>query len=227
MASLAPPRAAAVPRLPQSWLWRLQSLLSSYLPLLLMAFLASGTWWLVKNTPSSDEAREAAPPRHEPDYRMQDFELQRIGADGRLRVRIEGKEMRHYPDTDTLEIDGIRLRAFGPDGSLTLATGLRALSNADASDVQLLGDVQVQRFEVDAQGQPMSQPKLVIRGDFLQALVNQELLRSHLPVVLSYAGGEVHAQSFEYEHLRGLLKFSGRTTGRFDMPASKKKASEK
>ncbi|MDN3919085.1 LPS export ABC transporter periplasmic protein LptC [Roseateles violae] len=220
-ASLAPPRAAATPRRPQPWIWRLQSLLTSYLPLLLMAFLATGTWWLVKNTPGQDEEREAAPARHEPDYRMRDFELRRIGADGRLRVRIEGAEMRHYPDTDTLEIDGVRLRAFAPDGSLTLATARRATSNADASDLQLLGDVRVTRHLLGPGGEPLAQPQLVVSGEFLQALVNEELLRSHLPAVLSYSGGEVHAQSFEYDHLHGKLRFAGHTTGRFEMPPAR------
>jgi lipopolysaccharide export system protein LptC len=220
---LAPPRAAATPRLPQSWVWRLQSLLSSYLPLLLMAFLAIATWWLVKSTPGDEGPREDTAPRHEPDYRMQGFELRRIGTDGRLRARVEGAEMRHYPDTDTVEIDGVRLRAFAPDGSLTIATARRATSNADASDLQLLGDVQVQRFQAGAGGQPLESPQLTVRGQFLQALVNEELLRSHLPAVLNYAGGEVHAQSFEYDHLNGRLKFAGHTTGRFDMPPADKK----
>lgn len=42
---------------------------------------------------------------------MRNFDLQRVGADGKLRVHVQGSEMRHFPDTDTLEIDGIRLRA--------------------------------------------------------------------------------------------------------------------
>jgi lipopolysaccharide export system protein LptC len=160
-------------------------------------------------------------PRHEPDYRMQGFELRRIGADGRLRARIEGAEMRHYPDTDTLEIDGVRLRAFAPDGSLTIATARRATSNADASDLQLLGDVLVRRFRAGPSGEPEDEPQLIVRGEFLQALVNEELLRSHLPAVLNYTGGEVHTQSFEYDHLNGKLKLSGHTTGRFEMPPAK------
>jgi len=59
--TLAP--AAARPgggRTPQPLRWRLVELLSSYLPLLLMGVLAMGTWWLVKNTPLSDDPRIAA-----------------------------------------------------------------------------------------------------------------------------------------------------------------------
>ncbi|CAN5270403.1 hypothetical protein BH11PSE10_BH11PSE10_18690 [soil metagenome] len=222
-APLAPARAAAAPRLPQSWLWRVQSLLSAYLPLLLMAFLASGTWWLVKNTPMADGPTEAVPLRHEPDYRMRGFELQRVSPSGLLRVRIEGTEMRHYPDTDTVEIDGVRLRVLGDDGSVTLASARRALTNGDGSEMQLLGGVQLQRFQADAKGEPQAKPQLQVNGEFLLALVNQEKMRSHLPVQINYAGGEVHAQSFEYDHLRGVLNFSGRTTTRFNPPPAAKK----
>ena len=219
---LAAPAGAAAPRPPPPFVWRVQALLSAYLPLLLMAFLATGTWWLVKNTPSSDDPTVDAPLRHDPDYRMTGFELQRITADGHLGVRIEGTELRHYPDNDTMEIDGIRLRALGADGSVTLARASRALSNGDGSELQLMGSVQVQRFEADSRtGEPKAAPQLVVRGEFLQVLANSEQLRSHLPVQINYAGGEMQAQGFEFDHVRGLMKFNGRTTGRFDsMPVS-------
>ena len=87
MAQLAPPPArGALPAI--HWLWRVQALLAAYLPLLLMAVLASGTWWLVKNTPMADGPMVAVAPRHEPDYRMQGFQLQRMGPDGRLRASL-------------------------------------------------------------------------------------------------------------------------------------------
>ncbi|MEL4177342.1 LPS export ABC transporter periplasmic protein LptC [Roseateles sp. PN1] len=203
------------PRQVQPLIWRLQALLSAYLPLILMALLAAGSWWLLKHTPRPDEPSEAKPVRHVFDYRMRNFDLQKVAADGKLRVRIEGAEMRHFADDDTLEIDGIRLRAIGGDGSLTLASATRALSNGDGSEVQLMGDVHVQRFERDSQGEVAAAPKLEIRGEFLHAFVNTELLRSHVPVRISYANGVIQAQSFEYDNLSGRLSFSGRSTAQF------------
>src|ERR1700712_5173662 len=95
---------------------------SAYLPLLLMAVLALGTWWLVKNTPLFENDRVAAPLRHEPDYTMTQFMVQRFAPSGAMRVQIEGDLMRHYPDTDTFEIDNPRIRAIGDDGRVTVAT---------------------------------------------------------------------------------------------------------
>ena len=196
---------------PRPWLWRAQGLLSSYLPLLLMAFLASGTWWLVKNTPLLDGPTELAPPRHEPDYRMANFELQRIAADGRLRVQIAGAELRHYPDTDTVEIDNARVRAIAPDGSLAIAEAKRAISNGDGSDMQLLGDVHLRRLPAGAGESAPAQ--LEVRGEFLQALSNSEILRSHLPVTIRQGGATLNAQNFEYRHLTGQVSFTGKAQG--------------
>src|SRR5215210_6974805 len=62
--------AAAAPAIPHRhgdmpWSARLVEQGSSFLPLLLMALLALGTWWLVKNTPLADAPQTAAPLRHE------------------------------------------------------------------------------------------------------------------------------------------------------------------
>lgn len=206
-------------RPPQPWLWRVQSLLSNYLPLLLMAFLAGGTWWLVKNTPLLGTPGELAPPRHVPDYRMANFEIQRIGADGRLSVQIAGAELRHYPDTDTIEIDQVRVRAIAPDGSLAIAEAKRALSNGDGSDMQLIGSVHLRRLAPGSgEGAPA---QLEVRGEFLQALANSEVLRSHLPVTIRQGGSTLNAQNFEYRHLTGQVTFSGKAQGQIVSRAPK------
>lgn len=198
-------------RKPQPWLWRLQGLLSNYLPLLLMAVIASGTWWLVKNTPLIDAPGELAAPRHVPDYRMANFEIQRIGADGRMHVQIAGAELRHYPDTDTVEIDKVRVQAIGPDGMLAIAEARRAISNGDGSDMQLLGDVHLRRLPP---GAGENAPALLeVRGEFLQALSNSEILRSHLPVTIRQGGSTLNTQNFEYRHLTGQLSFTGKAQG--------------
>lgn len=218
-APLAPARPPLVRRAPLPLVWRLQSLLSAYLPLLLMAMLAAFTWWLVKNTPSPDGPQENLPPRHVPDYRMNGFEVQRFDAAGRLSAHILGREMRHYPDTDTIEIDGVELRSHGRDGSLVLATAARALSNGDGSELQLLGDVRVQRWDAAAQRDAPAQ--LTIKGEFLHAFIATERLRSHLPVTLTTPRSELHASSFEYDNLSAELRYGGRATGRFDPPGAR------
>jgi lipopolysaccharide export system protein LptC len=198
--ALGPVRGVPRPLLP--WHLRLRNTISAYLPLLLMALLALFTWWLVKNTPSAPGARDEGPPRREPDYTMTQFALERFEAGGRLKLRIEGAKMRHFPDTDRIEIEGVQIRAVAPDGRVTLASAKRALSNGDGSEVQLIGDARVD--SVDAAGAPVE-----MRGEFLHAFLVGERVRSHLPVQVKVGGNEVRAAGFAYDHGAGRLDLQG------------------
>ena len=208
-----PNPAAFAARVP--WTWRVRELVMGYLPLLLMLALALTTWWLVKNTPQPEEPRAAVAPRHEPDYTMQHFAVQRFAADGRLRVRIEGAQLRHYPDTDTVEIDAVQIHALGADGRLTQASANRALDNGDASEVQLLGGA-----HVTSRG-PTGEP-IEFEGEFLHAFLNTEQLRSHLPVQVRQGSSELHAEGMEYDNLSRIVQLKGHVRASF-APASKRR----
>jgi lipopolysaccharide export system protein LptC len=204
------------PRPRQPVWWQLAEWLSAYLPLLLMALLALATWWLVQNTPHVADDGEPAVARHEPDYTMQAMTLQRYAADGRLRVQVHGTQMRHYPDTDTLEIDGVTIRGYGPDGRVTLATAQRALSNADASELQLLGQAHV---IYDADGAAGQSAPIEFDSEFLHAFLVAEKLSSHLPVRLRQGRSELNVATLDYDHSTRVAKLGGPLRARFELPA--------
>ena len=198
-----------------SWTARLFDAMSSYLPLLLMAVLALGTWWLVKNTPLFETDPTAVPLRHEPDYTMTQFLVQRFGADGVLRVQIEGDVLRHFPDTDTIEIDKPRIRAYGADGRITNATALHALANRDGSEIQLSGSAHVVREATD------KDPAIDFRGEFLHCFQNTEQVRSHLPVVVTQGSTELRADTMNYDNLAHVLDLRGHVRSVLTPPAAK------
>ncbi len=207
-----PPPRTTTPRPRQPWHWYFGQLLSAYLPLLLMALLALGAWWLVQNAPQPDVLRADAKVRHEPDYTMQGFTLERFGQDGRLRVQVKGRQMRHYPDTDTLEIDDVTIRALSPDGGVTRAVARRALANGDASEVQLIGAAQVVREGSAAAAQ------IEFHSEFLHAFFNTEQLRSHLPVRLQQGRSEFRVGAIDYDNLTRSLKFGAPVRAQFEVP---------
>jgi len=184
------------------WSVRLRSALSAYLPLLMMGMLALGSWWLVKNMPPPPKPRVVEAPRSDPDYTMTQFTLERFEPTGRLKARIEGAQMRHYPDADRIEIDTLQLRAFAPDGRITVAHARKAISNGDASEVQLIGGAQVEG--VDAKGQP-----IVLTSEFLHLFMVTERVRTHLPVLVRQGGAELHAGGLQYDHASGRLELQG------------------
>ena len=195
----------------QTWR-RAADRLSLYLPVLLMGLLALGTWWLVRNAPQPLAVGPEKAAVHEPDYFMNDFSIKNFDASGRLASQIEGTMARHYPDTDTLEIDNARMLSVAPDGRTTRGSALRALSNGDGSEVQLFGNAVVTREAHAAPGR-QSQPQLRFEGEFLHAWPNEQRVRSNRPVVLTRGSDRFTADSLQYDNLDMVLKLQGRVHG--------------
>jgi lipopolysaccharide export system protein LptC len=198
--SLRPPLASGRARTP--WPVRLSDALSAYLPLLLMLVLALGTWWLVKNTPVPAAPAKATSARTEPDYTMREFTMERFRADGQLKLRLQGSQLHHYPDTNRVEVLGARITAFAPDGRVTTATADRALGNGDGSEMQLSGNAQV--VGTDPRGAP-----LIIRSEYLLVQLVTERLQTHLPVWVQQGPTELKAAGLEYDHASQRLDLKG------------------
>jgi len=181
---------------------RVRNTVSAYLPMLLMALLALGTWWLVKNTPTAPPPVAETALRSDPDYQMKGFAITRYGADGRVSLRLEGDLMRHYPDTDRVEIDAVRIHALGKDGRVLDAVARRALTNGDTSEVQLLGGAQVRALGTAGE-------VLEIESEFLHAFLDLERVRTHLPVLVRQGRSEARASGLEYDHLSRQLQLQG------------------
>ena len=196
----AGPGAARPVRLPLAL--RLREALAAYLPLLLMALLALATWWLVERTPGAAPVKARDSGRLEPDYGMSRFTLQRFTPEGRLRVRIDGHELRHYPADDRIEIDRVQLRAIDEDGRVTEARALRAVSNGAASELQLQGGAEV--TGTDADGAP-----IVIRSEFLHALLETDVVRTDRRVEVRHGRNVVVAAGLVYDHRQRRLDLIG------------------
>jgi lipopolysaccharide export system protein LptC len=191
---------------------RLWDQVSIYLPLLLMGSLALGTYWLVRNSPVFSAPEAAKEAKHEVDYFMRKFTIKTFDETGRLKSEIYGIEARHYPDTDTLEIDAPRIRSISDAGRLVTSTGNRALSNGDGSEVQLMGNARVVREAAkDADGNDL--PRMEFQGEFLHAYINDERVKSHLPVVLIRGSDQFTGDTFAFNNITGVADLNGRVKG--------------
>jgi lipopolysaccharide export system protein LptC len=184
-----------------------------YVPLLLMGFMAMTTYWLVRNAPVAGEAELEADPRHVPDYFMRDFSVKVFGADGKLKSEMVGIEGRHYPDTDTLEIDQPHIRIINTEGRLTTAVAKRGLINSDGSEAQLFEKAIVVR-EATTNTQGVALPRTELQSEFLHLFANTEEVRSHLPVVLVRgAGDRFTGDGMDYDNLDRVMQLNGRVHG--------------
>lgn len=186
--------------------------MSLYLPVLLMGVLALGTYWLVRSTPQLMQAAPAAPARHEPDYFLKNFAVRTFDESGHLKSEIFGADARHFPDTDTLEVDDVRVRSFDEGGRLTTATAKRALANGDASEVELFGNARIIREPVQVKaGKDL--PRLEFRGEYLHADIKNERIKSNKPVELSRGRDTFSADAMNYDNGARVMQLDGRVKG--------------
>ena len=184
-----------------------------YLPIMLMALLAMLSYWLVRTAPGAPEPVAETAPSHVPDYQMFDFTVRVFDGQGQLKSELWGREGRHFPDTDTVEIDAVRLRTLNPEGRVTTARAQRGLSNADGTEVQLIGQAVVVR-EAHAPTRGPAQQRQELRSDFLHLLADTEVIRTHRPVELLRGGRDrFSAERMEYDNLDRVVRLQGRVRG--------------
>lgn len=183
-----------------------------YLPIAMMGLMALGTYWLVENSPKAEKPVVQRPPRQEPDYFMNDFSVTTFVESGRLKSEVFGAAARHFPASDTLEIDRIRIRSFDNQGRLTTATANRALTNDDASVVELFGNaLLVREAQPDPSGNML--PRIEFRGEYLHANIDTERVISNKPVQLRRGNDVFVGDSMDFDNINQILVMQGRVKG--------------
>jgi lipopolysaccharide export system protein LptC len=182
-----------------------------YLPVVFMGTLALLTYWLVRTAPPIAEPEVKKTVSYSPDYFLEGFSVKTFDATGRIKSEVSGDKARHYPDTQWLEIDAIRIRTFDENGRVTTATANRGLTNEDGSEVQLIGKAVVLR-ESDTTGS-RAIPRTEYRGEFLHAFLNTEQVKSPKPVELTRGSDRFSADSLDFDNIEQQLVLQGRVRG--------------
>ncbi|MEI7785442.1 MAG: LPS export ABC transporter periplasmic protein LptC [Betaproteobacteria bacterium] len=207
-APLAP--AAALARRSVRWLQQGWEATAIYLPVVLMGVLALATYWMVQRTPSLLEPQQAPKVRpHEVDFSMRGAVIRTYDGSGRLQNELAGTEIRHYGDNKTLEVDQPRLLSVSPEARITQAKALKARTQDDGSQVELMGQAVVVREATREPGGRQS-PRQELRGDLLIIDTREDGLRSPLPVVLISGQDRFSADSLSYDHRSGVAELVGR-----------------
>jgi lipopolysaccharide export system protein LptC len=218
--TLAPVPTGIRPAKPQQpWHWRLQQRAATFLPIVCMGILAASTWWLVKNSLQPTSSLTASIKKHEPDYEMRHFSVHRHKGDGKTVSQIEGQLLRHYPDTDTLEIDQARILSTSLDGTTTVATAHKAVAYNEGNEVELFGDAQVIRQANKTSTSPHNDA-LYLKSNYIRAMVQEERVISNQPVTIQHGTTLVQASGMDYTYGNGTIIFNGRSRASFT-PATK------
>lgn len=205
------PLLAAGPRIAhpvEPWPVRMAQGFARWLPILLMAALALFTFWLARQSGPSAVDKPATAPVHVPDYEMRGFSIQQHGVAGTAPSVIEGDQVRHFPDTDTFDIDGVRLRWLDQEGRVTLVTARRATLDPARNEVVLLEQGHLIRAV-----QPGVDQGLELWGDHLIFDTRAQTLRSERRVVVRYGEHQFEGGGAWYDHRAGQLELHGQVHG--------------
>jgi len=178
--------------------------LTIYLPLFLFAILALGSWWLVRSVP------ELMPPgidpqlRQDPDFRLDQFTVKSFDASGRLTREISGQSATHFPATQSLHIEGVRILAENNEGTRLTAQAKKGVSREVEQQVTLSGDAIAVR-QADAQS-----PRVELRGETLTAWLEEERLVSDQPVRITRGAEVFSAQTMNFDTRSGQYELQGR-----------------
>lgn len=183
-----------------------------YFPLLILVLLVGGSYWLERLS-HLDESGNRGHLRHDPDFIIDNFTTRQFGLDGTLQHTLVARQMRHYPDTETSEVDtpSVTYLARQP---ITHLSAQRAWVSKDGKEIRLFGAVRVVREA------SQSQPVLTITSDELSVFPDEELARTNTPVTLTRGAGTLHGQALEADNKQQRYRLSGQVRGRFAPPSA-------
>ena len=185
--------------------------LALYLPAILMAVFALGSWWLVRSLPSFFNETVAPSVRHEPDYFLQNFSVKSFDSQGRLMRELSGEHAQHFPDTDTLDIQKVQLRGHSQEGQHVNAVADQALAKGDGTQVTLVGNVHIsQPASTSANG---LRAATEMRSQEIKAFVKEERLVSEVPVEVRRGQDLFTAEKMQMNSRTGEYELSGRVRG--------------
>jgi lipopolysaccharide export system protein LptC len=176
------------------------------LPLVMVAVLALGSYWMVRSAPGVDTGELPRPPDDTPDYLIEGFTIQRFDANGRLNALLKGASAQRLPDAPWIEIAQFTFYSTDAQGHIKRVSADQGLSNQDNNEFQLSCNALMVR-EADPAG---DYPRLEIRGDFLHVWTEPEKVESDKPVQLVHGKHRIRADSLQYDGTTRKLQMDGR-----------------
>jgi len=172
-----------------------------YLPATLMALLALGTWYLVRNTPAAAPVAPMLVPARHVDYDMVNFFTSVYAANGQAEQVLQGRKMQHYSSQE-VEISQLRLVRQVANAEnqylLSHATAARAFGRDDGSDMTLTGQVRVQQS-------PQNGPELQLQGSYVRVYQQGDRLRGENGVRIRRGNLNLTGQTLDWDASTGIL----------------------
>ena len=151
---------------------------SALFPLGILLVLAGLTFWL-RYASELPGVRNDGQFRHDPDCIVTDATLRKIDQTGRLQYTLKAADIRHYLDDDSSELLRPHLVYLSAKKPTVTMSAERGHLSKDAEQVDLYGDVRVQRAAT------AKDPELVAMTPELTVLPDDEKAFTKMPVLIT------------------------------------------
>jgi lipopolysaccharide export system protein LptC len=170
-----------------------------WLPLLPLLGLLAFVYWLDRQV-QQEVAALVNNQRHDPDVIMGNFFATKMNEQGKPRFLLHAKQLRHYPDHDSTELDAPRLNIVTDERPDVHMVARRGIVSSRGEEVFLHDDVNVLR---DAVG---DQSAMTLRTEYLRVLPDKDWADTDRPVTIVDAHNTVHAIGMEMDNNARILK---------------------
>lgn len=180
---------------------------SLWLPFAILLLLALLSFWIERAVQGNgDDAQSTGV---EPEGIMENFDALRTNPNGQPQYRLSAARLKHYSGGKRTELDSPRFVQLDAELGEVRATADRATISAEGDEVDLRGNVVVERAASAAQ------PAMVLRTAQLLVFPDRDLLRAPGRVFIQDGVNTVQAGAMEYDAARRVIKLSGRVQARF------------
>ena len=177
--------------------------LYSGLPLTLLALLAALLFWLSQSvrTPSPAQDNEIG---RTPDYMVENFSAIRTDQDGLARQMLVAKEMIHYPDDDTTDLEQPLFINTEPGKPALQIKADKAKMSSNNEDIYLTGNVMVLRNAAKGRSETTMTTSL------LHLIPDDDIAKTDKPVVITEKKSVINAVGMEMNSRTNIIQLFSR-----------------
>lgn len=183
-------------------------------PLLLVVVLAGLTFWLERATQVEGPKNKPGASRHAPDVIVENFELKRFDATGRLQHVLTAARMTHFPDDDSAELVEPLLSYIGKVGP-TQVRAKAAHVSKDGKEVLLRDNVLLRREAVPGS------PEMSLATSLLWVYPEDELARTDRAVRITHGLSVATGVGFVADKLKATYTLQSQVKATIDRTKKK------
>ena len=170
-----------------------------WLPLLPLLGLLAFVYWLDSQV-QQEVAAAINNQRHDPDGIMDNFSATKMDAQGVPKFLLTAKQMRHYPDHDTTELEMPNLTMLSIERPVVHMRAQHGNMSSRGDEVVLSDQVSVLR-----EASP-TQSAMTLNTEFLRVLPDQDWANTDKPVTITDATTRVRSVGLEMDNKARTLK---------------------